>query len=324
MHTMNRLLTLFLVLSLLTCRAVAQEGEAQPTPPAELADLLRERWQKENRRGVFIAVLPKEKPGNARNTAEAILPNTFAGLLAERESVSRSFGMVTSAADQRVRVYSTVLPPPRFDATGNPWQDRRNAVPQLLATLSGAQWREIASPQGLAYAGLSTEQKVIWEHSVPNPFVFDRSKLGYDGRETSKENRRELSEPERYQVRLRVKLVSYAAATLADKSGRMPVIFHKNQSDRALKGETFLHLKNTGAYERPQYSDDTMDMVYGQTVIRHEPARPKTLPADFEKKLTSVPISMVAPEGNKPLTVGVLLSRVETASGLKICADSAR
>ncbi|RYZ36131.1 MAG: DUF11 domain-containing protein, partial [Sphingobacteriales bacterium] len=81
------------------------------------------------------------------------------------------------------------------------------------------------------------------------------------------------------QVRIRVKLVSGAYAPLSNQPGRFPVISHKNLTERGRTGETFLDMRETGAYDDAGTNDESGVTAYGQPVSINEPMRPKSLPA---------------------------------------------
>lgn len=296
---------------------------AQTPPPAApppkavrtLADALDWTVWDAARRGVLLAVapasvkpppVPRKFDDEGNYIYEPVPASSFDGYaLADVLPIFRrqqkKFGAVTAVAPVEMVVLNPNPGPP--DWTAN--LGRRELTERLMASLTGAQWRQIGTSAGLGAGAMTGEQRALWERILPDPMVVDRTKTRYAYRERNPAKTIALTAQQRADVRLKIEVETSVDAKRTKDSGYFPVVFDQNRSGG---DKEFLALAGDEQYA------GTPDK-YGQMLSQKVPNVLKRGQLDVATLTAAVSLTGTP-------TVGELVKRIGRAGRIELYADA--
>ncbi|GAB4463612.1 MAG: hypothetical protein OHK0029_32590 [Armatimonadaceae bacterium] len=342
-------LTLVFVSQLALPNAHAQRGNTPPatprqaTPPQQpprrplqtLAEGLKvARWNPEQR-GPLLALQPtKTTPWMLeREPDDHYTPREPAKLLfvpPEDQSlpinaVADYFGLkvvrvgsLTVAAPKEMVVLNTKLPAP------DPYQDMPAEMKSMLlqSTLTEAQWKQMASPQGLGADSMTKEQQELFFALLPNPFRFTQMKrmengedwtmlgpptppqIGPNGRPVFQDPRTTLSEAQRRQARIRLNRRTSVQLPAPPGSNRGGIYVNLEPSNQTTKNQL----------QYNSWSD--REEGFGVKVSDKVPSKLKPGQVDFDAPQLDAAVSL-----KDAKVLGDLIQRIREATRIEIYAD---
>ncbi|WP_395139782.1 hypothetical protein [Armatimonas sp.] len=261
-----------------------------------LAQLLPNlRWSPE-RQGIFLSISPESRGVLA--TKELPPPDGWwpEELARRSQGALKRIGRVTVLVPSTMRVWQRTLPrSDRDDETGE-----QTALLQLLASCNPAQWRMLASPQGLRSRDLNTKQQAFFEALIPRPFRFrvrdpKTFKIGMPVT---------LTDVQRDEVGLRVKLIGgVEGKKLNEKNGVFSIVFH-----RRVNNEPERILIPTVLVDSPPVKS-----ALDESVTREVPNTLKPLPGGLGALR-----QVISLEASESLTIDELVVRIAQATRLPL------
>lgn len=291
---------IFFALSSAVC---AQEEEDKKPASPTLAQLLPGLPWDAAQQGVLLAVAPERALIAVKPNEPA--PQNVREAAGRAKRVLRRFGGVAALGPEQVLTFNPRPGPPDLSK-------ERNGFKALAGTLSAAQWREMASERGLAYDSLSREQRVLWEKVVPDPLPIVWAK-GYSGPTPPPVTHapQTFTGVERRGVRLHASLLTSVDARYAKESGYHSFYFHKNEyeTNKEFPRIDFRKIRDKTENDKTEY---------GQLLGERIPARLKSSDLNPQSVTRSVSLQK---EGETPLTVGTLVTRIAQAEQIELRAD---
>ncbi|MBC7809450.1 MAG: hypothetical protein H7145_25225 [Akkermansiaceae bacterium] len=314
---MNRLAFLCLLLVFFVCPTCAQETTPIAKPVAKLAPTFAQHltslWNPN--RGLLLAACPADKADRPLGTEDRSA-ETLSAWLAQSRNRLRVFGKLSAINDAR---RSLDIARPELSAEDFGGRDGESAASDtslFLASLTYPQWQKMASPNGLGKLDLKKgEQQTLWEAVIPNPFVVERRHVS---RRTLPEEVRRLTDSERQQVRLRIKLIGDVFAKLTARKGMFPVLFHKNRYERWHADESHLELETEETWNETPVAKKMLAAYQERenTILARTNVPPLPRAVNSEKFAATITLSP-GPQ-NERLTIAAVLERIRVATGQEI------
>ena len=222
-----------------------------------------------------------------------------------------SAGSVMVLAPTMTTVLATRLPKPALYAD----LSRTDKLRRLESTLSPAQWRLLASPNGLGEGDLKPTQKSIWGSLLPDPLILTRTRNENGKAITYYEGEPKpvpVSAAQRAGMRLTLYRTMSWVFTTTEPNNRGGTVEIGVNTPTGPDGTETFSLREDMYYG----GNDPQTMLFGVLVRDVVPDRPKPSDIDYDNAVLDTSISLLQAK-----TVGDVIGRIKEKTGVDIYCD---